>query len=235
MDPVHQLGGAGLLFDVVHLADAVEGFQGLLEQGLVQLVEVDADDFFHLCSVREADIMKDTTAQEGTGQLFLCVGGDDDDGAMLCLDGLASLRDIELHLVQLPQQVVGEFQVGLVDLIDQQNHLFISQEGFAQLAQLDILGNIVHAGVAELAVVQTLHHVVNVQTVLRLGGRLDIPDDQLLAQGFCNGFSQHGLARARFPLDQQGFFQCHSDVDSPQQIFRSDIIAGASKCTFHNV
>jgi hypothetical protein len=40
-----------------------------------------------------------------------------------CLaDHLARLVDIELHAVDLAQQVVREFDVGLVDLVDEQHH-----------------------------------------------------------------------------------------------------------------
>jgi hypothetical protein len=36
---------------------------------------------------------------------------------------LARLVDVELHPVELAQQVVGELDVGLVDLVDQQHRL----------------------------------------------------------------------------------------------------------------
>ena len=37
------------------------------------------------------------------------------------LDRLVGLGDVELHLVELPEQVVGELDVGLVDLVDEQH------------------------------------------------------------------------------------------------------------------
>ena len=114
---------------------------------------VGVDDVAHHLLVGEGDVVEHAAAQEGVGQLLLGVGGDDDDGALLRGDGLLGLRDIEFHLIQLPQQVVGELQVGLVDLVDQQDHLLLVRERLAQLAELDILCDIVHAGCAELAVV----------------------------------------------------------------------------------
>ena len=101
---------------------------------------------FSICScVREGDVVEDAAAQEGVGQLLFRVGRDDDDGALLCLDRLLGLGDVELHLVQLPEEVVGELQVGLVHLVDQQHHLLVGGERLAQLAQLDVLCDVVHA------------------------------------------------------------------------------------------
>ena len=108
---------------------------------------------------------------------------------------------MELHPVQLPQQVVGKFQVRLVYLVDEEDHLLVVGEGLPQLAQLDILLNVVHPLAAELAVVETLDHVVDVEPVLGLGGGFDVPDDELLPQRLGDGLRQHGLARARLPLD----------------------------------
>ena len=65
--------------------------------------------------------MEDAAAQEGVGQLLLVVRGDEHDGPLLGDDLLAGLEDREAHLVELAQQVVGELEVGLVDLVDQQH------------------------------------------------------------------------------------------------------------------
>ena len=165
---------------------------------------MDPDDLGHQLLVRELDIVKDAPAQKGVGQLLLRIGGDDDHRAVLCRDGAARLRDVELHAVQLPQQVVGELQIGLVDLVDEEDHLLVGGEGLAQLAQLHVFFDVVHALAAELAVIQPLHHVIDIQAVLGLGGGLDVPDQQLFIQGGGNGLGQHGLARARLALDEQG-------------------------------
>ena len=185
---------------------------------------MDPDNLSHQLLVREGDIVEDTPAQEGVGQLLLRVGGDDHHRAVLGGDGLARLRDVELHPVQLPQQVVGELQVRLVNLVDEQNHLLVGGEGLAQLAQLHVFGDVVHALAAELAVVQPLHHVVDVQAVLGLGGGLDVPDNQLFVQRRRDGLRQHGLARARLPLDQQGLLEHHGDIHRPEQLRIGHII-----------
>ena len=79
------------------------------------------DDGAHGLGVGELDVVEEAAAQEGVGQLLLVVGGDDDDRAVPGLDGLVRLVDVELHAVELLQQVVGELDVGLVDLVDQQH------------------------------------------------------------------------------------------------------------------
>ena len=42
-------------------------------------------------------------------------------GRCRALDRLAGLVDVELHAIELQQQVVRELDVGLVDLVDQQH------------------------------------------------------------------------------------------------------------------
>ena len=127
------------------------------------------DDLAHQLFVRKIDEVENTPAQEGVRQLLLRVGGDDDHRALLRGDRLLGLRNVELHLIQLPQKIVGELQICLVDLVDQQNHLLLRAERLAQLAHLDIPPDVVHAALAELAVVESLHRVVHVEAILGLG------------------------------------------------------------------
>ena len=180
-DPVDDLAGGGFFLDAGQLPDAVKGLQHLGEQRLVQAGEVDPNDLRHQFPVWELDVVEHAPAQKCIRQFLLRIGGDDDHRAVFGSDGAPRLRDVELHPVQLPQQVVGELQICLVDLIDEQDHLLVGGEGLPQLAQLHIFFNVVHALAAELAVVQTLHHVIDVQPVLGLGGGLDVPDDQLFS------------------------------------------------------
>ena len=69
---------------------------------------------------------------------------------MLCLDILAGLVDKELHFVEFQQQVIREFNVCLVDLIDQQHHLLVCIESFPQLALVDVILDVVHTIIAQL-------------------------------------------------------------------------------------
>ena len=68
--------------------------------------------------LRELDVVEHAPTEESVRQLLLRIGGDDDDGALPGLYGLLRLGDVELHPVQLPEKVVGKFQIRLVDLVD---------------------------------------------------------------------------------------------------------------------
>ena len=71
---------------------------------------------------------------------------------MLGLDGLTGLVDKEFHAIQLHQQIVGEFNIGLIDLVDQQNNLLLRREGFPELAALDVLADVLDFTVTQLRV-----------------------------------------------------------------------------------
>src|SRR5262249_22751571 len=82
--------------------------------------------------------------------------------------------DADLIAVELQQQIVGELDVGLVDFIDQQHRPGIGHEGVPQLAALDVVADIVHAHIAELAVAQPRDRVVFIKSLQRLRGRFDV-------------------------------------------------------------
>ena len=124
-------------------------------------------------------------------------------GRFVRLDRLARLVDEELHAIELLQQVVGELDVGLVDLVDQQHRAHVHGERFPQLAALDVVADVVDARVAELAVAQARDGVVLVEALLGLGGRFDVPLDDGHAERLGHLERQHRLAGAGLALDQQ--------------------------------
>ena len=75
------------------------------------------------------------------------------------------LVDMELHPIELLQEVVGEFDVGLVDLVDQQHRQLGRGERLPQLAALDVVADVVDALVAELAVAQAGDRVIFVEAL----------------------------------------------------------------------
>ncbi len=97
-------------------------------------------------------------------------------------DRLAGLVDVELHPVEFLQQVVGELDVGLVDLVDQQHDRSVRLEGLPELALADVVGHVVHPLVAQLAVAQAADGVVFVKALLRRGGGFDVPLDHRQAE-----------------------------------------------------
>ncbi len=186
-------------------------------------------DLLHQLPVREIDVMEDAAAQERVRQLLLRVGGDDHDGALLRFHCPLGLIDVELHLIQLPQQIVGELQIRLVNLVDQEHHLLLAVKSLPQLAQLDVMGDVIHALLAELPVIETLDGVIHVQPLLGLGGGLDVPYDQPLPKSLRHGLRQHGLARARLPLDQKRLLQRNRDIHAGHELLAGHIFPGSLK------
>ena len=84
-----------------------------------------AHNLFHQLFIRKVNVMENASSKKRVRQLLLRVGGDDHDGALFGLHRALGLVDIKLHLIQLPEQVIGEFQIRLVDLVNQKHHLFL--------------------------------------------------------------------------------------------------------------
>ena len=99
-------------------------------------------------------------------------------------------------------------------------------ERLPQFAAADIVGNVVDALVAELAVAQAGDRVIFVQALLRLGGRFDVPLDQRRIDRLGDFIGQHGLAGAGLALDEQRAAQRHRGVDRDLQIVGRDIALG---------
>jgi len=81
------------------------------------------------------------------------------------------------------QKVVGKFDVGLVDLVDQQHGFAFGLKCLPQFALADVVFHIMHTLFAKLAVAQAADGVIFVQTLLRTGGRFDVPFDHGQAKG----------------------------------------------------
>jgi len=201
LQPVQQLGRGRLLLEAGHLADLEEDVEGLARQVRLQAGVVGVHDALHRRAVGEADVVEEAAAQEGVRQLLLVVAGDDDDRAVLGGDGLPGFVDEELHAVEFQQQVVRELDVGLVYFVNQHDLRKLGVEGVPQLAADDVVGDVRHLGVTELAVAQAGHGVVLIQALLRLGGAFHVPLDQRVAEGGGDLVRQDGLAGAGFPLD----------------------------------
>ncbi|MNF79810.1 hypothetical protein D3C87_943610 [compost metagenome] len=80
---------------------------------------------------------------------------------------------------------------------------------------------------AELRIAQAADRVVLVQALVGLGGGFDVPGDQLGAKGFGQLLGEHGLAGARFALDQQRPLQGDGGVDRQLQVIGGDVGLGA--------
>ena len=231
LEPVEQLRGRRLLLQARHFAHLEEDPQRFFHQALLDAGEVHVDDLVHGVGVGELDVVEEAAAQERVRQFLLVVRGDHHDRAQARLDVLAGLVDEEFHAIEFEQQIVREFDVGLVDLVDQQHRALVVGEGFPQFAALDVVGDVGDPGVAELAVAQPRHRVVFVEALLRLGGRLDVPGQQRRAERLGDFLGQHGLAGAGLALDQQRALEHDRGVDGDLEVVGGDIVLGAGK--FH--
>ena len=100
-------------------------------------------------------------------------------------------------------------------------------ERLPQFAAADVVGDVVDALVAELAVAQPGDRVIFVQALLRLGGRLDVPLDQRRAGRLGDLVGEDGLAGAGLALDQQRAAQRDRGVDRDLQVVGRDVALGA--------
>jgi len=155
------------------------------------------------------------------------VRGDHHDRADSRRDRLARLLDEELHAIEFLQQVVGELDVGLVDLVDQQHRPNGAGERLPQLAGLEVVANVVNPLVAQLAVAQAADGVVFIEAIVGLGRRLDVPGDQRRVQRLGQLVGEDRLACPGLALDQQRPLQRHCGVDRDLQVLGGDIVRGA--------
>ena len=125
-----------------------------MHQVVLQPGEMHVDDALHRLAVGKADVVKKAAPQKGVGQFLLIVRGDHDNGPLLRDDRLLQFVDKELHAVEFEQEVVRELDVGLVDLVDQQDRRGVRDKGVPQFARLDVVRDVAHALVAKLAVAQ---------------------------------------------------------------------------------
>ena len=191
------------------------------------------DDAAHGLAVRKTDVVEEAAAQEGVGQLLLVVAGDDDDGAMPGADQGLGLIDIELHPVQLAQQVVGKFDIRLVDFIDQEHRALRALERLPHRAFLDVVGDVMYPRVAQLGIAQPRDGIVFIQPLLGLAGGFHVPLEQRPAERAGHFLGQQGLAGAGFTLDQQGTLQRDRRIHGQSQFAWSDVRISAFKTHGH--
>ncbi len=146
---------------------------------------------------------------------------------------LAGLVDVEFHPVEFLQQVVGELDVGLVDLVDQHHDLAVGVEGLPERAAADVVAHVVDAFLAELAVAQAADGVVFVEAVGGLGGRLDVPFEHRQVEPFGDLAGQFGLAGAGLALDQKRALEGDGGVHRDREIGRRHIARTALEFHCH--
>ena len=184
-------------------------------------------DFLHGGFVGKTDVVEQAAPQKSIRQFFFIVRGDDHDRAMDGFDGSLQFVHVKFHPIEFEQQVIREFDVGLVDLINQQHYCFIRSERFPQFAFFDVVADVVNAFFAQLGVAEAGHRIILIQALLGQGGRLDVPGEQFFTQSIGNFVGQEGFSRARFSFDQQGALQINGRIDRNLQ-FRRGNVSGCS-------
>jgi hypothetical protein len=180
-DPVDQLAGARWFADTVHPAHGVE--------------RRPSERLFSNCSSRPGwctSTMRAMRSRSGKSMKWNTQRRRNASGSsfsallVMITTGRCCRRDLVAGLGMTVnrmrssswRQVVGELDVGLVDLVDEQHHTLRRLERATQCAHVDVLADVAHVVVPEAAVVEPLHGVVVVQPLLRPGGALDVPGDQ---------------------------------------------------------
>ena len=176
--PVQQLAGRGLFLQAGQAAHVIKRLERQGQQVFFEGGEVHIHDLAHGVRFGELDVVEEAAAQESVRQLLFVVGGDEHQGPGLGLDQLARLVAIKLHAVDLAQQVVREFDVGFVDLVDQDGHRGFRGEGLPEHTFDDVVLDVLDLLLTQLAVAQAAHGVVFVQALLCFGGRFDVPLQQ---------------------------------------------------------
>jgi hypothetical protein len=193
-----------------------------------ELEQIHAEDFDQLGLAGEADETKNAASQEGVGQLFFVIAGDDDDRRRLApvvlpehapvfarLIGV-ELLDGELLLVKLVQQVVGKIDVSLVDLVDEHYRLALTAQRLAEWAERKIRREFLCPLAMQLCILQAANHVQGTKSVARSRGRSDVPAVEVLVgvepEFVDDGGGERRLATARCALDEQRPVQGQRDI-----------------------
>ena len=164
--------------------------------------------------------MEHAAPQERVRELLLVVARDDDDRTLFGHDLVTGLAHDESHPVDLVQEVVRELEIGFVDLVDEENDALFRLQRATEGPELDVAPDVFYAlgaDVTEASVVETLHGVVDVETVLRPRRRFHGPVNQLEAEGLGDRRREQGLPGSGFPLHEKGALEDQGRVDGSLQ------------------
>jgi hypothetical protein len=230
-DPVDELARRRALAQARHGAKLVEGHDGLVDEGVLDARVMHTDNALHQLLIGEVDEVKDAAPQERVRQLLLVVRRDDDDRALLRDDLVSRLGDDEAHAIDLVEQVVGELEVRLVHLVDEEDLPLLRRKRATEGPHPDVPANVLHVAVAEASVVEALDGVVHVEPVLRAGRGLHGPVHELERERVGDGASEEGLAGPGLALHEQRALQREGAVDRRFQGFVGQIARSACEAS----
>src|SRR5690606_33906824 len=119
--PIQKFRGGRFLLQTRDVTQGKEGVQGAGQDVAAQIGVVHGHDLFHGLALGKADVMEETAAQEGVGQVFFVIGSSDDQGWVTSVDGRVGFVNMRLEAVQVPHRVGVELVVGRVDFVVQNN------------------------------------------------------------------------------------------------------------------
>jgi hypothetical protein len=227
LEPVEQFGRGRLLLEPRHFAQIEEYFEGFRKQRLLEARKMHVDDLRHRFAIGKPDVVEETAAQKRVGQLLLVVRRNYDERPVLRDDCSVRLVDVELHPVELAQQIVRKLDVRLVDFVDQDDRSLVALERLPQHAALDVVGDVADAAVTELRVAKSRHRVVFVETLLRLRCRFDVPLRKRPAERRGDRLREQRLAGARLAFDEQRPLERKRGIDGQFQVGRGNVTGRA--------
>ena len=223
-EPIQQLAGGRLFLQPWQVAHVVKRLHRRGQQLFFEAREMHVDDQLHRLSIGELDVVEEAAAQKRIRQFFFVVGRDEHQRSVLGTHQLARLVAVKLHAVNFAQQIVGELDVGLVDLVNQQGHRRIGGKGLPQHAFDNVVVNVFDLLVTQLRVAQAAHRVILVQALLCFCGGFDVPLQQRHFQRLSHLLSQHGFAGAGLAFHQQRAFEGDRRVHRQHQVLRGDVV-----------
>ena len=240
--PTQQLRGARLLAEL-ELAELVEDLDRLRDDLRRGIREMCIDDHLHLLRVRERDVDEGAAAQECGGQLLLVVARDHDDRAVFRGHRPTQLGHLHFHPVELVQEIVREFEVRLVDLVDEDHGSLIAIERLPEDARDDEVAHVVEPGeqcgdfvgsgkLPHLRLFEKSHSSDVIDFVaerLRLGCATNGSVEQRYAELRRDHLGEHGLAGAGFTLQQQRHLQQHRRLNRLLKGGGNDVPAHSSE------
>src|SRR3990167_7266237 len=203
LEPVDELARGGLFLEPVYLPEVVKNIHGVFDELAFEFRVMDLHYGLKRLPVREGDVVEEASPEEGVRELLLVIGRDYYNGTLFCAYSFLELVTVELHPVELQKQVVRKFYIGLVYLVYEQHHLIIGFECLPQLPLFYIIGNVVNPCVPELGIAEPGNGVVFIETLLSGRGRLYMPGNELLAEGFGHLEREHRLSRPGLTLNQE--------------------------------
>ncbi len=200
-----------------------------MDKPLFDLGEMHIDNAVHDLRIGEFDVMEEAAAQEGVRQFFFVIRRDEDDRAGASLHRFTRLVDIKLHAVEFEQQIIGKFDVSLVDFVDEENGADVAVESLPQLALADVIADIGDARVTQLAVAQAGDSIIFIETLMGLGRRFDVPFDERCLEGACHLAGEHRFAGARLAFHQERALKGNRGIHRNLEVVGGDIIGSSVK------